>query len=59
MEDLLWSNYSCPAWEGVKSMMGMQNKRGTISLDDKSDLDISNELNTFFNRFNIYDFSTE
>ncbi len=48
-----------PAWEGVKSMLGMQTKRHPISLNGKSNFDLSNELNMFYNRFNVHDFNNE
>ncbi len=40
-------------------MMGMQSKKCTISLNGKTDLDPSNELNVFNNSFNVHDFSEE
>lgn len=59
VEKLLSSGNSRPAWEGVKSMMGMPLKKGVISQKDKSDLELANELNIFYNRFNLHDFSKE
>ena len=59
VEKMLSTSNSHPAWEGVKAMMGMQSKKCPISLNGMSDLAISNELNTFYNRFNTYDFSEE
>ncbi|KAK0153225.1 Multidrug resistance-associated protein 1 [Merluccius polli] len=56
---MLSTGNSRPAWEGVKAMMGMQTKKCPISLNGMPDLALSNELNTFYNRFNIYDFSEE
>ena len=56
---MLSTGNSCSAWEGVKAMMGMQTKKCPISLNGMSDLSLSNELNVFYNRFNIYDFSEE
>ncbi len=50
---------SRPAWDGVKSMMGMQSKKSHVSLNGRPDLVLSNELNTFYNRFNNCNFSEE
>ncbi len=47
------------AWEGVKSMMGMHSKKFYISLYGKLDFDLGNDLNVFYNRFNVHNFSQE
>lgn len=44
-------------WEGVKNMMRMHLKK--IVLDGTTDLDLSIELNIFYNRFDDHDFSKE
>lgn len=59
LENLLSSGSSRPAWEGVKSIMGLQSKKHHVSLRGRSDLDLANELNVFSNRFNVYDFSND
>lgn len=50
-ESMLGAGSSCPAWEGVKSIMGMQSKKSHVSLNRRSDLVLSNELNNFYNCF--------
>lgn len=45
VEYLFSTGSSCPAWEGVKSLLGMQPKNCNISLNDKTDYDLANELN--------------
>lgn len=59
VEHMLSTGNTRPAWEGVKSMMGMNSKKSHISLNGKPDVDLSNDLNVFYNRFNIHDFSQE
>lgn len=59
VEYMLSTGKSCSAWEGVKSMVGMHFKKRHTSLDGKLDLDLSNDLNFFYNRFNSHDFSQE
>lgn len=59
VESMLSTGSSRPAWEGIKSMMGMQHKKCNISLNGKPDLVLSDELNSFYNRFNACDFSDE
>lgn len=53
--------YVCPgsshtALEGVKSIMGMQSKKCPMSLNGKSEADVS-KLYLFYNYFNVQDFS--
>jgi len=60
VESHLSSGQSRPAWDGVKSMMGLQsNKYKTLSFDGKTESDLADVLNIFYNRFNIYDFTKE
>ena len=59
VESMLRAGSSRPAWEGVKSMMGMQPKKSHVSLNGRPDLVLSNDLNNFYNRFNVCDFSDE
>ncbi|KAK0133131.1 putative protein MSS51, mitochondrial [Merluccius polli] len=59
VESLLSSGTSRPAWDGLKCMMGLQSKKTPVSLNGKSDPELANELNIFYNRFNTYDFSKE
>ncbi len=59
VQTLLKSGNSRPAWEGVKSIMGMNSKKSPISLNGKSDSELANDLNTFYNRFDVHDFGTE
>ncbi len=42
-----------------KSIMGMNKKKCSISFSGKSSSELANDLNVFYNRFNIYDFSHE
>lgn len=53
--------YVCPgsshaALKGVKSIMGMPSKKCAISLNGKSEADLS-KLHLFYNHFNVQDFS--
>ncbi|KAK0134020.1 hypothetical protein N1851_030427 [Merluccius polli] len=57
VETLLSTGNSRPAWEGVKSLMGTQSKKCPISFAGKTDSELANDLNIFYNRFNTYDFS--
>ena len=59
IEGMLTAGNSRPAWEGVKSMMGLQTKRHPVSYYDKSDAELSNDLNSFYNHFNVHDFREE
>ncbi|XDV19566.1 hypothetical protein PO909_025015 [Leuciscus waleckii] len=59
VENLLRTGNSRPAWEGVKTIMGLQSKTFCITQNGKTDLDFSNELNGFYDRFNVLDFSEE
>lgn len=59
MENLFSTGCSRSAWEGVKSLLGLQTQKCTISLNKKSDHDLANELNIHSNRFNTHDFSHE
>lgn len=40
-------------------MTGLQSNKCVISFNDKSDIDLSNDLDLFYNCFNIQDFSEE
>lgn len=51
VESMLRAGSSPPAWEGVKSMMGMQTKKSHVSLNRRPDLVLSNELNNFLQPF--------
>lgn len=55
----LKSRNSHPAWEGVKSMMGMNSKKCSISFIGKSGCELANDLNHFYNHFDVHDFSRE
>ena len=57
MENLFSNGSSRPAWEGVKSLLGIQPHKCIISLNEKSDHDLANELNIHSNCFNVHDFS--
>ena len=39
--------------------MGMHSKKHDIAWNGSTDFDLSNELNVFYNRFNVHDFSEE
>ncbi|KAG7499465.1 hypothetical protein JOB18_039315 [Solea senegalensis] len=47
------------AWRGIKSMMGIQDKKKRVSNSDKSDSTLAEELNQFYLRFDSIDFSGE
>lgn len=53
------TEHSRPAWKDVKSMMGMQSKNCSISLNGKSVFVLLNELNTSYNHFNVQNFNEE
>ena len=59
VEDLLSAGNARPAWNGVKSMLGMKSNKHHISLNGISGSDLANDLNIFYNRFNVHDFSQE
>ena len=59
VENLFSTGSVRPAWEGEKSLLGTQPHKNNISLDEKSDYDLANELNIYLNRFNVHDFSHE
>ena len=43
----------------MKSLMGMQSKKCPISLAGRTDSELANDLNIFYNRFNTHDFNKE
>ena len=43
----------------MKSFFGTQPHKNNISLDEKSDYDLANELDIYSNCFNVHDFSHE
>lgn len=59
VEYMFSTGNSHTVWEGVKSMMGMHSKKCNISFDDKLDFDLADDLNVFYNRFNVPNFSQE
>ncbi len=59
VQSLLSTGNSRPAREGVKFIMGMHSKKSSISFAGKSDYELVNDLNIFYNCLNNYDFSEE
>lgn len=59
VQDELRSGDSRSAWKGIKSMVGIQDKKKRVSHADKSDLTLAKELNQFYLRFDSKDFSDE
>ncbi|MEL7522523.1 MAG: hypothetical protein AAGJ80_13075, partial [Cyanobacteria bacterium J06553_1] len=55
VEGLFRTNSTKDAWKGLKTLCGFNSKRATPDTDN---IDI-NQLNAFFARFDIYDFSEE
>lgn len=59
VQTLLTSGSSRPAWEDVKSIMGMQSTKNPISLAGMSNSQLAGGLNIFYNCFNTDDFRSE
>lgn len=48
VQDKLRMGNSCSTWRGLKSMLGIQDKKRTLSNTDKSDYTVAEELNQFY-----------
>ncbi len=59
VQDELRMGNSRSAWRGIKSMMGIQDKKETVSNTDKSGYTLAEELNQFYLRFDSTDFYDE
>ena len=59
VEGELKNNNSRFAWQGIKSMVGIQGKKKGVFFPNKSDADLARELNQFYLRFDHQDFSEE
>ncbi len=57
VEDELRSGNSHNAWRGIKSMVGMQDKKRELFNPDKPDSVLADELNQFYVRFDTHNHS--
>ena len=62
LENKMGSNSLGSAWSSMKTITGLQNSRGSTSITlncFSSDTVFANALNSFYNRFEMFDFSKE
>ncbi len=53
VQTLLCSGNSWPAWEGVKSITGMQSRRTPLYFAGKSDSELADDLHSVYNHFKV------
>lgn len=59
VESMLGSGTSHPPKLDMKPVMGLLSKKCTISLNGQMDAELSNDLSSFYNRFNVHDSSEQ
>lgn len=60
MEHKLSNNLLGSAWDSIKTMVGLNDKKKKVALEGfTSDISLAQELNQFYSRFDKHDFSNE